>query len=179
MYFVFRFANQVHTWVSYWNFSELLVNVNSICLVFVLQKYPLSQTASFYNNFINNFVVLRELSDAQRSYNYKAQNKRRNESKKYWKSHFVRDPEKHVQYFPIAIELSASSKKIRNVVEQQQHTGYLGYYVNYILKFAPLLNKINLKYIGLRLLNFTSLSNKVNLIYIGFFLWVTLITDTN
>ena len=170
MYFVFRLANQVHTIVLFWNLSELLICVNCIYLVFVLQKYPLSQTASFYNNFINNFVILRELSDAQRSYNYKAQNKRRNESKKHGESHFVRDSEKHVQYFPITFELPVSSENVRNVVEQQQHTGYLGYYVNYILKFAPLLNKINLKYIGLRLLNFTSLSNKVNLNYIGFFL---------
>ena len=122
MYFVFRLANQVHTIVSFWNLCELLICVNCIYLVFVLQKYPLFQTASFYNYFTNSFVVLRELSDAQRSYNYKAQNKRRNESKKHGESHFVRDPENHVQYFTITIELPASSKNIRNVVEHQQHT---------------------------------------------------------
>ena len=125
MYFVFRLANQVHTIVLFWNLSQLLINVNSIYLVFVLQKYPLSQTASFYNYFTNSFVVLRELSDAQRSYNYKAQNKRRNESKKHGESHFVRDPEEYVQYFQITIELSVSSENVRNVVEQQQHTRYL------------------------------------------------------
>ena len=56
------------------------------------------------------------------------------------------------------------------IVKHQQHTGYLGYYVNYILRFAPLLNKIHLTYIGLRLsnLNFTSCL-KINLKYIGFF----------